>query len=82
MDIFELRTRFPKTYQEVFNRGVRAERAKRLGADLIAHAKPDQIHPAVFSLGSGQTAPQAKSVRSGWVISPISSFAWKRFKKK
>jgi hypothetical protein len=48
MTIDELRTKFPKTYQEAFNRGVRAERAKHLGADLIANAKPDQIHPAVL----------------------------------
>ena len=48
MDIFELRTKFPKTYQQAFDAGVRAERAKHLGADLIANAKPDQIHPAVL----------------------------------
>jgi len=56
MDIFELKTRFPKTYQEAFNRVVRAERAKHLGADLIANAEPDEVHPAVFTATSVCTA--------------------------
>ena len=70
MDIFELRTEFPKTYQQAFDAGVRAERAKHLGADLIANAKPDEIKPAVFALGSGQSPPKAKSVRTRWVFLP------------
>ena len=70
MDIFELKAKFPKTYQEVFNRGVRAERAKHLGADLIANAKPAEVKPAIFALGRNQKAPGAKSVRTRWLFLP------------
>jgi hypothetical protein len=70
MTIDESKTRFPKTYQEVFNRGVRAERAKHLAANLIASAEPAEVKPAVFSLGSGQTPPKARSVRTRWLILP------------
>ena len=70
MDIFELKTRFPRTYQEAFDAGVRAERAKHLAADLVANAEPDKIHPAVFSLGYNQTPPKAKSVRTRWLFLP------------
>jgi hypothetical protein len=41
--------------------------------DPFAGAEPDEIKPAVFSLGYIKTAPKAKSVRSArspWVISP------------
>jgi hypothetical protein len=73
MDIFELKARFPKTYQQVFDAGVRAERAKHLGADLIACAEPRGTYPAIFDLGYNKTAPGAKparSVRSPWIVAP------------
>jgi hypothetical protein len=67
MTIDELRTRFPRTYREVFNAGVRAERVKHLAADLIASAEPEEIHPAIFT---NQKAPGAKSVRTRWLFLP------------
>jgi hypothetical protein len=70
MDIYELKSGLPKLYQEVFARGGNAERRRSLAADLIANARPGEIKPAVFSLGSGQSPPKAKSVRTRWLFLP------------
>jgi hypothetical protein len=70
MTIDELRSMFPKTYQEAFNRGVQAERAKHLAAGLIVGAEPDEVHPAIFAFGRNQKAAKAKSVRTRWLFLP------------
>jgi hypothetical protein len=50
MTIHELRSMYPRTYQQIFNLGVQSERRKALAADLIAAAKPDPKPAAVFYL--------------------------------
>jgi hypothetical protein len=72
MDIFELKSRFPKTYAAVFALGVQAARKRALASDLIANSEPGAVHPAVFTLAGSQNAPGAKSerLRSPWVTAP------------
>jgi hypothetical protein len=72
MDIYELKARYPRLYQQVFDLGVQSERRKVLAADLIGNAKPDEVQPAVFTPRSIQNAlapKRGRPVRSPWVTS-------------
>jgi hypothetical protein len=73
MTIHELRTMFPRVYQQVFDAGVRFERKRLQAAELIGHANPDERQPAVFTFRSIQNALRGKRerrVRSSWVTPP------------
>jgi hypothetical protein len=60
MDIHQLKARYPRLYSEIFAQGVQSERRRALAADLIANANPSEAHPAVFTLGRNQKAPQGQ----------------------